>query len=159
MNNQENVSKQELAFYAPMKEWFCDYLQNKNRNAEVMVHDIHKIYLSDFFTKVAFRKNFPDYPTYKIKIDLLGVVKEKDKYGLIFIEVKYGALNFSHLAQILVYSKLVRPSQAILISPQGLSVHLNNIINKYKREDMLEYMTNHKIQLAKWDEHRGGILF
>jgi len=104
-----------------------------------------------------FRQDFPDYSTYKIKVDLLGLVERNGQYELIFIEVKDGDLNFSHLAQLLVYSKLVRPAQAILISPQGLSTHLNDIVNKYHRLDMLEYIPNRKIQLSKWDKHRGAI--
>jgi len=51
----------------------------------------------------------------------------------------------------------VRQAQAILISPQGLSTHLNDIVYKYNRMDMLEYMPNRKIQLAKWDRYRGAI--
>ncbi len=157
MPNVEKISKQEFALYEPMQNWFSSYLQNKNPDAEVIVRDVHKIYLSDFFTKAEFRQDFPDYSTYKIKIDLLGIVKRSEQHELIFIEVKDGFLNFSHLAQLLVYSKLVRPIQAILISPQGLSTHLNDIVNKYHRVDMLEYMPNRKIQIAKWDRYRGAI--
>ena len=156
-NNTEKISKQELALYDPMQKWFSVYLQNKNPDAEVIVYDVHKIYLSDFFTKADFRQDFPDYSTYRIKIDLLGVIKRRKQYKLVFVKVKDGALNFSHLAQLLVYSKLVRPAQAVLISPQGLSTHLNDIINKYYRVDMLEYMPNRKIQLSKWDRYRGAI--
>ena len=156
-NNTEKISKQELVLYEPMQKWFCSYLQNKNPNTEVIVHDVHKIYLSDFFTKADFRQDFPDYSTYRIKIDLLGIIKRRKQYELVFIEVKDGALNLSHLAQLLVYSKLVRPAQAVLISPQGLSTHLNDIVNKYNRVDMLEYMPNRKIQLSKWDKYRGAI--
>ena len=156
-NNNEKISKQELALYEPMQKWFGSYLQNKNSDAEVVVHDVHKVYLSDFFTKAEFRQDFLDYSTYKIKVDLLGVIKRDGKHSLVFIEVKDGDLNFSHLAQLLVYSKLVRPAQAILISPQGLSMHLNDIVSKYHRLDMLEYMPNRKIQLSKWDKHRGAI--
>jgi len=156
-NNTEKISKQELALYEPMQKWFSSYLQNKNPDAEVIVRDVHKIYLSDFFTKANFRQDFPDYSTYRIKIDLLGVIKRGKQFKLVFIEVKDGSLNFSHLAQLLVYSKLVRPAQAILISPQGLSTHLNDIVNKYHRVDMLEYMPNRKIQLSKWDRYRGAI--
>lgn len=156
-NNNEKISKQELALYEPMKHWFLKYFQNKNPKANVEVYDVHRVYLSDFFTKAKFRKDFPDYSTYKIKVDLLGIVERNGQYELIFIEVKDGYLNFSHLAQLLVYSKLVRPVQAILISPQGLSTHLNDIVNKFHRTDMLEYMPNRKIQLSKWDKHRGAI--
>ncbi len=140
-----------------MQRWFSSYLQNKNPDAEVVVYDVHKIYLSDFFTKVSFRQGFPDYSTYRIKIDLLGIINRKGHYDLVFIEVKDGALNFSHLAQLLVYSKLVRPAQSVLISSRGLSTHLNDIINKHHRSDMLEYTPNRKIKLAKWDEYRGAI--
>ena len=140
-----------------MRTWFRQYFQNKNVGANVEVYDVHKIYLSDFFTKAKFKKDFPDYSTYKIKVDLLGLVEKDNRYKLIFIEVKDGRLNFAHLAQLLVYSKLVRPVQSILISNQGISTHLNDIINKYQRIDMLEYIPGHTIQLAKWDGLRGAI--
>lgn len=157
ITQKEKPSKQELALYEPMKLWFSGYFQNKNHGLKIEVFDVHKYYLSDFFAKAKFKKDFPDYSTYKIKVDLLGVVERNDQYELIFIEVKDGDLNFSNLAQLLVYSKLVRPVQAMLISPQGLSTHLNDIVNKYHRMDMLEYMPNRRIQLAKWDSHRGAI--
>ena len=153
----EKVSKQELALYEPMTHWFLEYLQNKNPSANVEVFDVHHIYLSDFFAKSVFKKDFRDYPTYRIKVDLLGVIEENQTYKLVFIEVKDCELNFSSLAQLLVYSKLVRPAQSILISPQGLNTHLNDIVNKYNRLDMLEYLPERKIQLSKWDSHRGAI--
>jgi len=97
-NKTEKISKQELTLYGPMQKWFIIYLQNKNPNTEVLVHDVHKIYLSDFFAKADFRRNFPDYSTYKIKIDLLGIIKNKKKLELVFIEVKDRSLNVSHVA-------------------------------------------------------------
>ena len=151
--------RNEAALYEPMRVWFLKYLQNKNQESDVEVFDVHKIYLSDFFAKMKFKKDFPDYPIYNIKIDLLGVVKKGNNYQIVFIEVKDNMLNFSHLAQLLVYSKLVRPTQSILISPQGLSKHLNDIIKKYHRLDMLEYLPNSKVQLARWDKDRGAIFF
>ncbi len=155
--DNENVSKQELLLYDPMRSWFAEYFQNKYPDASVEVFDLHKIYLSDFFSKSELKKDFPDYPTYLIKVDLLVVIKNGDHNQLHFIEVKDGELNFSNLAQLLVYSKLVRPVSSILISPHGLNKHLNDIIKKYQRLDMLEYMSNSKIKLAKWDKHRGAI--
>lgn len=157
--NENKPSKKEIALYEPMKNWFSEYFKNKNPHAKVEIFDVHNAYLSDFFTKSKLKKDFPDYPTYKIKIDLLCIIEGNSGYDLVFIEVKDGELNFANLAQLLVYSKLVRPSQSILISPQGLGKHLNDIINKYNRLDMLEYMPNRKIKLSKWDKERGAIFF
>ncbi len=155
--SNDKPTKRELALYAPMRDWFLEYLQNKNRGCKVEIFDVHKIYLSDFFSKRKLKKDFPDYPLYNIKVDLLGIVEKDGKYKLVFIEVKDSSLNFSHLAQLLIYSKLVRPDQAILISPHGLSKYLNDIVNKYHRLDMLEYLPNRSMQLAKWDKYRGAI--
>jgi len=157
MANNDKPTKREILLYEPMKHWFSEYFQNKNRGASVEFFDVHRIYLSDFFAKRKLKKDFPDYAIYKIKVDLLGVIEKDGRYKLVFVEVKDSELNFSHLAQLLVYSKLVRPAQAILISPQGLSKHLNDIVKKYHRLDMLEYLPNRKIQLTKWDRHRGAI--
>lgn len=154
----ERVSKQELLLYEPMKNWFLEYLKNKNPKADVTVFDLHKVYLSDFIsTHTELRNSFPDYSTYIIKIDLLGIINKNNEHSFVFVEVKDGELNFSNLGQLSVYSKLVKPSQSILISPQGINKHVNDIVNKYQRLDMLEYMPNKKIVLAKWDQHRGAI--
>ena len=53
-NNNEKVSKQELAFYEPMKHWFLEYFQNKNHGLKIEVFDVHKYYLSDFFANARY---------------------------------------------------------------------------------------------------------
>lgn len=152
------VSKKEKSLYKPILSWFDEYLKNKNPRAEVSVHDVHSVDLSDFLERTPFKKFFPEYSTYKIKIDLVGVVRGKYKCSLTFVEVKDVQLNLMHISQLLGYCRIVKPSAAFLISPKGLGKPLNQLLNCFKRLDILEYTPNHFIRIAKWDSSRNAIL-
>ena len=152
------VSKKEKSLYKPILNWLGEYLENKNPCAKVSAYDIHSVDLSDFLQKMPFKKYFPEYSTYKIKVDLIGVVEHKDKCLLTFIEVKDGQLNLRDVSQLLGYSKIVKPESAFLISPRGLSKPLSQLLKHFKRLDILEYIPNHLIRIAKWDSSRNAIL-
>jgi hypothetical protein len=149
--------KKEERLYKPILSWLKDFLKNKNPRAKIYVSDVHSVNLSDFLEKTEFKKFFPEYSAYKIKIDLIGIVKTSDKCLLIFIEVKDAQLNLMHLSQLLGYCKIVRPMYAFLISPKGISKPLNNLLVHFKRLDILEYIPNRFIRIAKWDSSRNAI--
>jgi hypothetical protein len=157
MNN--NTSKREKLLYKPISNWLLEYLKNKNSQDEIEVYDIHKIYLSDFLERQRLIKAFSEYSTYKIKVDLLGIIKKNDKIELVFAEVKDTPLELRSVAQLLGYCKIAKPQQAFLISPKGFGKHLNDLINKFGRVDILEYYQNKKITIAKWEQSRNAIRF
>lgn len=153
----KKISKKEKSLYEPILNWLREYLENKNPHAKVSVFDVHSINLSDFLERTPFKKFFPEYPTYKIKIDLLGVIQYQNKCSLVFVEVKDGQLNLRHLSQLLGYCKIVNPYMAFLISPRGLSRPLHQLLLHFKRLDILEYRPSYFIKIAKWDSSRNAI--
>jgi len=91
-------------------------------------------------------------------IDLVGMVEQKGKCSLTFVEVKYGQLNLRDVSQLLGYSKIVKPEFAFLISPKGLSRPLSQLLKYFNRLDILEYKPNYYIRIARWDSSRKAIL-
>lgn len=154
----KNTSKREKALYKPILNWLEEYLRNKNPVAKVSVHDVHSVNLSDFLERTKLKKIFPEYSAYKIKVDLVGVIQNQNKYSLIFVEVKDTEINLMHVSQLFGYCRIVKPSAAFLISPKGLSKPLKQLLIYFRRSDILEYIPNHFIRIAKWDNSRNAIL-
>lgn len=155
MNNYE--SKQEIALYPSILEWLQMYLENKYPKASIKTYDVHSVDLSDFIQRNGYTKFFPEYATYKIRVDLLGVVLENNKCSLVFIEVKDTSLSLINLSQLLGYCKILRPESAFLISPKGLSKPLSQLLLHFNRLDILEFDKNKFVRVAKWNPARNAI--
>lgn len=154
MNNEE---RKELALYTPIAQWFLEFLQTKHPRASIEVFDTHSQDLSDFLQRSKYKKYFREYSTYKIKVDIVGMVEEKESCGMAFIEVKAISLSLKDLSQLIGYCKIVCPISAFLISSRGIGVPLGMLLNNFKRLDILEYSRNHLIRIARWDESRRSI--
>lgn len=155
MNNYE--SKQEIALYPSMLLWLQTFLEIKHTNALVMTYDVHAIDLSDFIQRNNYTRFFPEYATYKIRVDLLGVIIENDTCKLVFVEVKDTALSLINLSQLLGYCKILRPEFAYLISPRGLSRPLSQLLTHFNRIDILEFDKNKFARVARWNPTRNAI--
>lgn len=155
MNNYE--SKQEIALYPSMLEWLQMYLENKHPKAVIKTYDVHSVDLSDFIQRNKYTKCFPEYATYKIRVDLLGMILEKDKCNLVFVEVKDTPLSLINLSQLLGYCKILRPEFAFLISPKGLAKPLSQLLVHFNRLDILEFDKNKFVRVAKWNPTRNAI--
>lgn len=64
-------------------------------------------------------EEYPEVVGIGIQIDVLGIVKEKRKVFLFFIEAKKTHLNTHDLGQILIYSRICDPEKAFLFSSAG----------------------------------------
>jgi hypothetical protein len=113
--------------------------------------------LSDFIQRNNYTKFFPEYATYKIRVDLLGIILEKDKCRLVFVEVKDTPLSLINLSQLLGYCKILRPEFAYLVSPKGLSKPLSQLLIHFNRLDILEFDKNKFVRVAKWNAVRNAI--
>lgn len=149
--------KDEISLYPSIRKWLEEYLQNKHPKAEVAAFDIHSSDLSNFLQRSKYKKYFPEYATYKIQIDLLGVIIENDKCSLAFVEVKDTQINLMNLSQLLGYCKIFNPDIAFLVSPKGLSAPLNQLLNHFNRLDILRYSPHKSVCIAKWNIARNAI--
>lgn len=76
----------EFDLYPPMCEWLKNYLKSKYKRSEIIVVDAH----SERLDRVLSRYGIVyDVATgIDIQIDVLGIVKNNDKFKLFFIEAK-----------------------------------------------------------------------
>ncbi len=156
-----NNVKSEFELYPGMCAWLETYLKDKfkRKNCEVIVVDCHSVYLDSTLEKYGVIQYYPQVVGLKIEIDVLGIVKWKDKAEIYLVEAKKTALNLQNLGQLLIYCKLCDPEEAYLLSSGGLG-SLKKVLNNLNREDLLDYGNGKKIKkirVARWDITKNGI--
>ena len=147
-----NVFK-ENELYEPMRQWLQIYLEDKYKRAEIITIDSHARTLDSFLKEYGVLEQYPLTVGLDIQVDVLGIVKQKNKSYLVFIEAKKTQLNLHDLGQLWAYCKLCDPIEAFLLSSYGLG-SLNKILNNLLRDDLLDFGDGRKIkkmQVGRWD--------
>lgn len=147
-----NVSK-EFELYEPMRIWFQKYLEEKYKGWEVITIDSHAKTLDTYLEENGVVDNYPETVGLDIQIDVLGILKKNGKTMIAFIEAKKTQLNLHDLGQLWAYCKLCDPTEAFLLSSDGLG-SLNKILNNLMRTDLLDFGDGRiikQMQVAKWD--------
>lgn len=147
-----NVAK-ESELYEPMRAWLQQYLENKYKGAKVITIDSHARTLDLFLEQNNIVDYYPQAIGLDIQIDILGIVIDKGKPNIAFIEAKKNQLNLHDLGQLWAYCKLCEPIEAFLLSSAGLG-SLNKVLNNLNRQDLLDFgsgKTIKKMQVGKWD--------
>ncbi len=151
----------EKELYEPMCNWLRQSLEDKYRkqNCEIIVEDTSTVSLEVVLEKHDILKYYPEICGLSIQIDVLGIVKWKDKASLIFVEAKKTVLNLHDLGQLWAYCKLCDPDDAYLLSSAGLG-SLNKVLINLHREDLLCFGDGKimkAMKVAKWDFIRNTI--
>lgn len=147
-----NVRK-EFELYEPMRAWLQKYLEDKYKSAEVITIDAHARTLDIFLEEQGVIDKYPQTVGLDIQIDVLGIVKQRRRTGLVFIEAKKTQLNLHDLGQLWAYCRLCDPMEAFLLSSAGIG-SLNKILNNLGRLDLLNFGdggTIKSMQVGKWD--------
>ena len=153
-----NVTK-EFELYEPMRAWLQQYLENKYKGAIVTTIDSHARTLDIYLEQFGIVDYYPQSVGLDIQIDVLGIIIDKGKPALAFIEAKKTQLNLHDLGQLWAYCKLCEPAEAFLLSSAGLG-SLNKVLNNLKRQDLLDFgsgKTIKKMQVGKWDVNTKSI--
>ena len=153
-----NVTK-EFELYEPMRVWLQQYLENKYRGAKVITIDSHSRTLDVYLEQFDIVDFYPQSVGLDIQIDILGIIINKGKPTIAFIEAKKTQLNLHDLGQLWAYCKLCEPAEAFLLSSAGLG-SLNKVLNNLKRQDLLDFgsgKTIKKMQVGKWDVNSKSI--
>lgn len=151
----------EIELYEPMRVWLQKYLEDKYRGSEVITIDAHARTLDSFLQEQGVLHLYPQTVGLDIQIDVLGIIKKKDKVSIVFIEAKKTQLNLHDLGQLWAYCKLCDPEEAFLLSSYGLG-SLNKIFKNLLREDLLDFGDGKKIKkmrVGKWDLSTNSIDF
>ena len=153
-----NVTK-EFELYEPMRVWLQQYLENKYKGAKVITIDSHSRTLDVYLEQFDIVDYYPQSVGLDIQIDVLGIIINKGKPTIAFIEAKKTQLNLHDLGQLWAYCKLCEPAEAFLLSSAGLG-SLNKVLNNLKRQDLLDFgsgKTIKKMQVGKWDVNSKSI--
>lgn len=148
-----NNVRKEFELYEPMRAWLQKYLEDKYKGAEVITIDAHARTLDVFLEEQEVIDKYPQAVGLDIQIDVLGIVKQKIKTSLVFIEAKKTQLNLHDLGQLWAYCRLCDPMEAFLLSSAGIG-SLNKILNNLRRVDLLNFgdgKTIKSMQVGKWD--------
>ena len=148
-----NNVKWEYELYEPMRIWLHTYLEDKYKGSKVLTIDSHARTLDTFLDQNGVLEHYPQTVGLGIQIDVLGIVFNRTKPNLVFIEAKKTQLNLHDLGQLWAYCKLCNPLEAFLFSSIGLG-SLNKILNNLSRNDLLDFGEGKKIkkiQVGKWD--------
>lgn len=148
-----NNVRREFELYEPMRAWLQKYLEDKYKGAEVITIDAHARTLDVFLEEQEVIDKYPQAVGLDIQIDVLGIVKQKIKTSLVFIEAKKTQLNLHDLGQLWAYCRLCDPMEAFLLSSAGIG-SLNKILNNLRRVDLLNFgdgKTIKSMQVGKWD--------
>lgn len=136
-----------------MRAWLQKYLEDKYKGAEVITIDAHARTLDIFLEEQGVIDVYPQTVGLDIQIDVLGIVKQKRRTSLVFIEAKKTQLNLHDLGQLWAYCRLCDPMEAFLLSSAGIG-SLNKILNNLGRIDLLNFgdgKTIKSMQVGKWD--------
>lgn len=147
-----NVIK-ESDLYEPMRLWLNQYLLDKYQGAEVITIDSHAKALDTYLTEHGVIERYPQIIGIDIEIDVLGIVKKRNRTGIVFIEAKKRNLSIHDLGQLWAYCKLCNPMEAFLLSSAGIG-SLYKILHSFSRMDMLDFgdgKTIKKMIVGKWD--------
>lgn len=148
-----NNVRSEFELYEPMRLWLHQYLEDTYRGAEIITVDSHAKTLDTYLELYDVIDHYPQVVGLDIQIDVLGIVRDRSKVGLFFIEAKKTQLNLHDLGQLWAYCKLCDPAEAFLLSSAGLG-SLNKILVNLAREDLLDFGNGRRIkkmQVGKWD--------
>lgn len=149
---QNNVKK-EFELYEPMRKWLHTYLTNKYKSAEITTIDSHARTLDLFLEQAGAIDQYPQTVGLDIQIDVLGIIKTKNKIEIVFIEAKKTPLNLHDLGQLWAYCKLCDPAEAFLLSSAGTG-SLNKIMNNLGRTDLLNFGDGKRVKamrIANWN--------
>ena len=155
--------KHEKDMYPDVCKWLRQILESRFRDSKIEVHNLSASYLSKFISAHKIGNLPPEWITWDIKVDIVGLILRSDKTTLLtFVECKNSQLTLAHLSQTLGYSRIALPFLSFLLSPFGLSSSLSSLLQEYKRTDILEYYWKkgelpRKIIVAKWDTNSCNI--
>lgn len=146
--------KTERQMYPDVCTWFKRMLLEKYVDSRIHIQDTSRKVLSKWLVEKGLHKLFPDYQTYEIEVDIIGIIEKDDKAFLGLIECKLNQITLRDLSQLLGYSKVALPLYSIILSPQGVSKSMHLLFNVSRRNDVLNYSSDRHILVGKWNEKR-----
>jgi hypothetical protein len=145
--------------YPDVCAWFKRILVEKCEGSKIHIEDTSRKVLSRWLVEKGFHKLFPDYQTYEIEVDIIGIIEKNNRASLGMIECKLNQITLRDLSQLLGYSRVALPLYSIILSPKGVSKSMHRLFNISRRDDILNYSNDRHIVIGKWNEKRKELDF
>ncbi|MHA1271800.1 MAG: hypothetical protein ACTSVV_15955 [Promethearchaeota archaeon] len=149
--------KKEKDYYPTIREWLKNLLKSRFPGKKIDTFDTSQIYLSKFIQNKNLTSYRSDYPTYQIKIDILGIIMDNQGLEFIFVEVKNKKISLKDISQLLGYSRVAKPLLSLILSPKWISDPVRILFDTYRRFDILNYEINKQLKICKWDDDKNDI--
>lgn len=148
----------ETSLYQPVCRWLHSFLSDRYSRSRIVVEDSHRSPLSTVIRRLGLHRTFPASELWDIRIDVTGLVVGRKASRIALVECKAGAPTLMHVCQLLGYSLVVKPSLAILLSPEPPADSLAALLRVHGRYDILEYQKGRRLRIAQWDRGRNEVI-
>lgn len=145
----------ESQMYPDVIEWLRKFLKERFKKAKIIVFDSSHKKLNRLISDNGLEGAFPaEWVSWDISVDVVGIAIDKET-RLAFVECKNTPLTLRDLSQLIGYSVVAKPDFSFLLSPQGFSDSLIDLLKTYNRKDVLCYeaiegRSAKSIVVAKW---------
>lgn len=149
----------EKDMYPPVATWLENFLTGRFKRHQIIVNQTPQTKLYRWLETRGFAEYFPDYLTYDIKVDIVGLACYNTNARLFLVECKLNRISLKDVSQLLGYSRVAQPHFAIILSPAGISRPLDYLLRQYGRFDVLNYGEEERkrLRIAQWDDVRETI--
>ncbi|MDW8222585.1 MAG: hypothetical protein RMJ82_06525 [Gemmatales bacterium] len=150
----------EEDLYPQVGQWLLAFLKEYYpKFNRLVLPDTHQRPLKHVLQTVGLAHLFPELATWDVRVDIVGLVqKDSQKAHLFFVELKLNNLRLIDVGQLLVYSRVCKPTLSLLLSPRGLTEDLSDLLVAFRRLDILGYQgppgSSNCLHLGKWNLER-----
>ncbi len=149
--------QREAEMYPAVKQWLHDHLQACYPHRSVMTAICHTQRLNSLIRRLGIGNLLPaDWQSWDVQVDIVGFACSRQNVAIALIECKNKAISLSHLSQIIGYCRVARPQIGMILSPEGISKGLQQLLITFGRQDVLIYSERQhhapqRIILARWN--------
>lgn len=147
----------EKDLYEPIQGWLQTLLENYYPSKRIRTFITSEVSLAKFIQSKGWMDKFPGYMTYECKVDVLGLIEGNRKADFILIEVKLKPLSLTNIAQLIGFTRVIKPLHSLIISPKWLSSPMKTLFDIYRRFEILTFGKNQSIRICKWDTEKKDI--
>lgn len=148
----DKLSKQE--FTNVMKKWLFGFLQKKH-GKEYSIEVFEPDRVLSKLTRRDLKESVLNLHFFDFRPDILGIMKNKSNgtIELVFLNRETKAFGLREIGEMQCYCRLTNPMYAFLASTQGLASQIDNLINHFKRHEIIIYPKN-TIKIFRWDQSK-----
>lgn len=145
--------------YKPVVSWLKAALKDARPGYSRKVFNTSRTKLQTLIEREGLQQLFPMFSTYEILVDVTAILKRGKLAYLGFVECKLNPISLRDVGQLLGYARVAQPVFALLLSPNGVSESLRQLLLVHRKYEILDYAPNRRIKVVTWDPRRDEVIF